>query len=157
MVGLMQSDDSIAAPQAVIARALNIFSPPLPSLSRPAAEKSLLSRIVAALTFDSLNLAPAFGVRSGKGTTRQMIFTAGNTDVDLRIAAQDERWTLSGQVLGTACANGEVQLQSESVTESATLNEYCEFSFSPVETGTYSLRLFMAEVEVEFPAIELKA
>jgi hypothetical protein len=154
LVGLMRSDDSADAPQPVIARALNIFQP---KPRRQTATPSLVGRLLASLSFDSLNVAPAFGVRSGQATTRQLIFSAGDVDIDLRIAAQDDRFVVSGQVLGTECGGAELQLQNESVRESALLNDLCEFTLAPVGKGTYSLRLRLDDMEIEFPEIELKA
>ena len=154
LVGLMRTDDSVDAPQPVIARALNICqSKPRRQTTTP----SLVGRLLASLSFDSFNATPAFGFRSAQATARQLIFSAGDIDVDIRIAAKDDRYVVSGQVLGTECASGELQLQNESVKESASLNDLCEFTLAPVAAGTYSLRLRLAEMEVDFPEIELKA
>lgn len=154
LVGLMRSDDSVEAPQPVIARALNIFQQPA---RQPTAPPNLLRRLVASLSFDSFSAEPAFGFRSGRAETRQLILSVEDIDIDLRIAQRGDRWNVSGQVLGTECASGEVQLQSETAAESARLNELCEFALTPVTSGSYSLRLRLKDVEVEFSGIEIKA
>lgn len=154
LVGLMRTDDSVDAPQPLIARALNIFQRPL---GRESASPSLLRRLVASLNFDSFSAEPAFGFRSGPAEARQLIYSAEEIDLDLRIAPLDDRWRLSGQVLGAECGGGEVRLQSESGTESAPLNELCEFSLSPVTPGSYRLSLRLEDVEVEFPELKIKA
>jgi len=155
LIGLMRTDDSKDAPQPLIAQALNIFQ--RRPRREPATPPTLLRRLVASLSFDSLSAAPAFGVRSGQTDTRQLIFNAEGIDLDLRIANLGDRWNVSGQVLGAKCAGGEVQLQSETAGESVFLNDLCEFSLTAVTSGSYRLRLRLEDVEVEFPEIELKA
>lgn len=154
LVGLMRTDDSMDAPQPLIARALNIFQR---QPREETATASLFKRFVAALSFDSLSAEPAFGLRSGQTGSRQLIFNAEDIDIDLRISPLGDRWNVSGQVLGSECAGGEVQLQSGTEDESAQLNELCEFSLRPVTSGLYRMRLRLKDVEVEFPEIELKA
>lgn len=154
LVGLMRTDDSVDAPQPLIARALNIFQR---QPRQQAASPSLPRRVVAAVSFDSLSAEPVFGFRSGQAETRQLIFSAEEIDIDLRIAPRGDRWNVSGQVLGAECAGGEVQLQSETVAESTRLSELCEFALTPVASGSYRLRLRLEDVEVEFPEIALKA
>ena len=152
VIGMMRTDQSEDAPQAAIARALNTFQrQPL----RETATPSMLRRLVASLSFDSLSAEPAFGFRSGQAATRQLIFSAEDIDLDLRIAPLGDRWNVSGQVLGTECGGGEVQMQSETANESAGLNDVCEFNLAPVTSGSYRLRLRLEDVEIEVPQLEL--
>ena len=156
LAALMRADTSEDAPPELVASVVRMFR------ARRARdeEPGLLRRLVAALTFDSSSLQPAFGVRSGQAApARQMLFSAGDLDVDLRLAPGGEGWTVSGQVLGP-CAGGEVELVNAegSTAARATLNELCEFTLlPPTPDGTYALRLRLGGVEVEIPELSLKA
>ncbi|MBC7930456.1 MAG: hypothetical protein H7Z38_07780 [Rubrivivax sp.] len=151
---LMRADTSEDAPRGAIFNAVRMFP------ARPAAEAApgILRRIVAALTFDSNALAPAFGVRSGQSApARQLLFSAGDFDVDLRLAPGGEGWTVSGQVLGR-CAGGEVELgeAGRAALSSVALNDLCEFTLPPVPEGSYALRLRLNELEIEIPDLSLR-
>ena len=155
LAALMRADTSEDAPAALVADVVRMFR-----ARRATAEPGLLRRLVAALTFDSSSLTPAFGVRSGQpAPARQLLFSAGDLDVDLRLAQGPEGWTVSGQVLGP-CQGGEVELVGAdgSTAARAALNELCEFTLlPPTPDGTYSLRLRLDGAEVEIPELSLKA
>jgi anti-sigma factor RsiW len=152
---LMRTDVSVDAPRDALASAVGLFRARGPA---PEESPGLLRRVVAALTFDSSSLTPAFGVRSGLASpARQLIFSAGDFDIDLRLAAGGEGWTVSGQVLGP-CAGGEVEVEREGSSRArAALNDLCEFTLPPVPEGVYTLRLRVDEVEVEIPELSLRA
>lgn len=151
LVNLMQTDMAEDAPRDLIAHALNLFRP------RAAEEKpSVMQRMLAVLSFDSRQLSPAFGVRSGQSVARQLLFSVGEHDLDLRVAPDDGAWVVSGQVLGE-CESGQVELRSESVTESALMNDLCEFTLPRVPSGKYSLVINFSGTEIEVPEFELKA
>lgn len=154
LAALMRADTSEDAPPELVASVIRMFHA---SRARDM-EPGLLRRLVAALTFDSSSLQPAFGVRSGQAApARQLLFGAGDLDVDLRLAAGGEGWTVSGQVLGP-CEGGEVELVSEGSTAArAALNELCEFTLPPQPEGVYTLRLRLDGTEVEIPELSLKA
>jgi hypothetical protein len=111
---------------------------------------------MATLTFDSLSVAPAFGVRSGQSSTRQLIFSAEENDIDLRIKNQDDKWIVAGQVLRADCVGGEVVLEGSAGSISVSLNAQCEFSLPAVPPGIYSLRISLADVEVQIPKLQLE-
>jgi hypothetical protein len=115
----------------------------------------LRDRILAALHFDSLGLAPAFGVRSGKPGARQLLFSTGTDEIDLRIEAAGEEWIVSGQVLGVSAASGRAILQGPLTVSQTTLNELSEFTLPPVGTGTYRLVLCLADRDVELEEIRI--
>lgn len=151
---LMRTDTSEDAPRDVLSNAVRLFR-----ASRPEGAPGLLRRVVAALTFDSSTLTPAFGVRSGQAApARQLLFSAGDFDVDLRLAPGGDGWTVSGQVLGP-CAGGEVEAAAGGgeAAARAALNDLCEFTLAPVPEGVYTLRLRVGEVEVEIPELSLRA
>lgn len=151
VLGLMKTDTATDAPRDILAYAVNIF--------RNSQEPSLLKRIVAALSFDSSsNLAPAFGVRSGQSTSRQLLYSAEENDIDLRIMPEQENWIVTGQVLGEDCVGGRIELEGRSgELTAADLNDLCEFILPPVPAGSYRVRLRLGNVEVEIPQLELRA
>ena len=151
LVQSMREDQSVDAPRDVLAYAINSFSQ-----RRDSRAPSLVQRIVAALTFDSLNRAPAFAVRSGVSAARQLLYNAAEKDLDIRINQQEnERWAIAGQVLGENCSGGEITLQGTDVNETARLNEDCEFVLPPVPAGTYHLLLKLGDFEVEVQKLEV--
>ncbi|HEY0407397.1 MAG TPA: hypothetical protein VGC89_16815 [Pyrinomonadaceae bacterium] len=153
-INLMRTDESKDAPRDVLASVMNMFR----ARSAAASEPSLVRRVLAALNFDSTTLAPAYGVRSGQAAARQMLYSAGENDVDLRVQPAGESWVVSGQVLGE-CGGGRVELEDNtaSVAAAVELNELCEFTLPAVASGSYKLRLRLNDVEVEIPELQLKA
>src|SRR5436305_11936575 len=152
VIGAMRTDMAEDAPPALVSEAINLFR----SRSR-AVEPSLIKRIAAALSFDSFQMSPAYGVRSGQAQARQLLYSAADYDLDLRITQTGEAWKVSGQVLGAVCAGGQIEFMSESASASADLNEQCEFVLSTLPGGIYKLRLRLKELEVEIPQLELRA
>jgi len=155
LTGLMRADTSEDAPRDLIFNAVQMFR------ARPfeAETPGLLRRLVASLSFDSGARNPAFGLRSGAtaAASRQLLFSAGDTDVDLRLAPSGEGWSVSGQVLGV-CAAGRVELFAggEAPAASADLNDLCEFTLPTVAAGTYTLRLTLGDAEIEVPGLSLQ-
>jgi anti-sigma factor RsiW len=157
VTGLMRADTTEDAPRDVLFNAIQMFR------SRPpvAAETpGLLRRLVASLSFDSGARTPAFGLRSSaSASARQLIFSAGELDVDLRLAPSGEGWAVSGQVLGE-CAAGRVELFADgdgAAAARADLNDLCEFTLTAVPAGTYTLRLTLDDAEIEVPGLSLRA
>ncbi len=152
---LMRSDRAEDAPRDVLFSAVQMFR----ARPRPAEEPGLLRRVLAVLRFDSSGLTPALGVRSGQfAPARQLLFSAGDVDVDVRLAPGGQGWTVTGQVLGP-CQGGRVELgrTGEEPAARAELNDLCEFTLPPVPAGSYTLRLRLGDVEVELPELELNA
>ncbi|MGH9932627.1 MAG: hypothetical protein ACREA9_25770 [Pyrinomonadaceae bacterium] len=150
---LMRTDTAPDAPRDLLAFARAIFRRPEGS-----SEPSLLRRIVAALTFDSsMNLTPAFGVRSGQSASRQLLYSAEGSDIDLRISSQKDQWIVAGQLLGPGCAGGQVEIEGEGQAATAALNDICEFTLPPLPSGSYMLRLRLRDTQVEIPRLELRA
>lgn len=149
-IGLMRSDTTENAPAPLIQYAKNIFR------ARTAGEEpSRLKRLLAALTFDSLTNAPAFGLRSQTSTGRQLIYSTETADIDVRVSRNNEEWQISGQVLGAECASGDVDLESDTFSASAKLNPLCEFSFGAVPAGAYRMLVRLPDFLVETPPLEL--
>lgn len=148
-IELMRSDTSESAPASLLAQ---IKSYPGRALSP---EPSLLRRVIASLSFDSFTNAPAFGFRSQSARGRQLIYSAETADIEVRVSPADAEWQIAGQVLGADCVSGDVELESESFSASATINELCEFSFGAVPAGAYTLSIRLPELLIETPRLEL--
>lgn len=127
---------------------MNTFSPGGPPPSR--------RTVVATLTFDSRQAGSAFGLRSLRTTSRQVLYSALDMAVDLRVTAQDDECIVAGQIIREGCAGGCVQLSGATGSAEASLNELYEFTFPPVQSGNYSLRIRLPDVEIEIPELDLK-
>ena len=154
VTNLMRADNSVDAPRDVLSNAVRLFD------SRQAREgvvAGVIRRVVASLSFDSLAPGLAYGVRSGGAdASRQLIFTAGDVDVDLRLAPAPEGWAVSGQILGE-CAGGWAELSGANAEDAARaeLNTLCEFALPVVPAGSYTLRLGLGDTLVEVPGLDL--
>lgn len=148
-LSLMRTDQSEDAPPAVIARAIRLLRP-----APQTAPGSLRRRIAAILSFDSRGMALAPGLRGAAAQPRQLLYGAGEYEVDLRITAVGSAWALAGQVLGPG-AGGSVLLEGSAGSASAALSELREFSLSPAAAGSYALRLLLDNTEIEIEGLEL--
>jgi hypothetical protein len=147
LILMMRSDNSNDAPRDVLTAAINIFSQE---------RRVPLRRIVALLIFDSRNAGPAFGVRSLPAASRQMLYSAEEIDLELRITVQNDECILAGQVIGEGCAECQVEISGVAGRSTTTLNDVCEFTLPPIPPGNYSLTLRMLDREIEIPELELK-
>ena len=143
----MKSDTSEDVPRDVLISALQIFTP---------ARMTPLRRIIAVLSFDSRAAGPAFGMRSIYTPSRQLLYTAQETAVDLRVTVENGECQLAGQVIRDNCGGAQIELSGATGTVNTELNELCEFTFPPLSAGNYSLRVRMPDVEIEIPELELK-
>jgi hypothetical protein len=147
LIALMREDTAEDAPRALIAGTIGLF--------RKRDKK--VRRLSAILKFDSWQMSPAYGVRSTHAGARQILYSAGDYDVDLRIVPQDENWIISGQVFGEDCVGARIELESITGSAQSALNNQCEFTLPPVLSGSYNLRLYLSNAEVELPQLELVA
>jgi hypothetical protein len=146
LILMMKSDSTPDAPRDVLTSAVNIYSQE---------QRVPLRRIIALLIFDSRNAGPAFGVRSLPAASRQMLYSAEEIDLELRITVQNDECILAGQVIGEGCAEGQVEISGVAGRLKATLNEICEFTLPPIPMGNYSLTIRMLDREIEIPELEL--
>ena len=146
LIRTMKSDRAADAPRDVLLSTINIFSP----------SQSPLRRVVAILTFDSRSTGPAYGMRSLHNTSRQMLYSAQETDLDLRITVQNDECIVAGQIMRDGCTGGVVEISGATGSAEASLNELCEFTLPAVPVGNYSLKVRMLDVEIEIPELELK-
>jgi hypothetical protein len=115
-----------------------------------------LRRIVATLTFDSRRAGSAHGMRSLRTASRQMLYSAPDTALDLRVTVQNDECVVAGQVIREGCARGFVRISGETSAVETSLNELCEFTLTSVPLGNYSLKIRLRDVEIEIPEIDLK-
>ena len=149
-IGLMRIDDAENAPASLIKNAKAMFR------GRGAnREPSRLARVLAALTFDSHTAKPAFGLRSAASTGRQLVYSTEMADIDLRVSPQSGEWEIAGQILGASQSGGKVNLESDSFSASADLNELAEFGFQSVPSGIYTVLVQLPELEIEIPPLQL--
>ena len=144
---IMNGDSTEEAPPDVLTTAINIFSRP---------RQAPLPSIVAILIFDSRRAGPAFGMRSVPTASRQLLFSAQDTDLDLRITVQNGECIVAGQVIRDGNVRGLVEMSGAMGSAEAILNELCEFTLPAVPVGNYSLRVRMLDVEIEIPELDLK-
>ena len=152
LIGLMRTDMAEDAPAPLIRHAVHLFRSQFGRASTPSGVRH---RILAVLRFDSLRLAPAPGVRSAEANARQLLFSAGAHDIDLRVEPAGRAWLVSGQVLGEPAAGGWAALQSMARANQASLNEQSEFSFPPVAAGQYRLFLHLTNVDIEVDELRI--
>jgi hypothetical protein len=95
------------------------------------------------------------GLRSGQLGERQLLFTAGQLSIDLRIIPSGTLWSLVGQVLGPSTGSGQVALASSATTTKVALNEFSEFTLPPVPAGDYTLTLRLDDIEIEVDKLQI--
>lgn len=148
IVYLMQTDRSEDAPQDSVKWAKNIFR-----VRQSEPKKSLVQKVLAVLQMDLSPDKAAFGERSASASqSRQMLFTAGENGIDLRISeTENGKLNIQGQILGESFANCVVKL-GEFETKS---NELSEFKFDGIPAGNYDLIFETDETEIVIQNLEL--
>jgi hypothetical protein len=136
--------------EEVLARAVSLFRPQSSS-----GALNPLQRLQALLSFDSLLMPQPVGLRSGQSPERQLLFTAGQLSIDLRIISSGTLWSLAGQVLGPSTGSGQVALAGSAASAKAALNELSEFTLPPVPAGDYTLTLRLDDIEIEVERLQV--
>jgi len=153
LVHFMADDAANEPSPEALAWSLEIFQPVLTVESG----STHPIRRIARLIFDSFEQPLPAGVRAGLvpigSVPRQLLFRAGDVDVDLRIESDmDNRISLSGQVLSETVPffqNTPVRLESHGVARFRTqTNPVGEFSFDAVPSDTYHLSMDLPEGQV---------
>lgn len=144
----MQNDKSEDAPQDSVKWAKNIFS-----VRHSEPKKSLVQKVLAVLQMDLSPNKAAFGERSASASQlRQMLFTAGENGIDLRIGETEKgNLNIQGQILGEGFANCIVKI-GEFETRA---NELSEFKLEEIPAGNYDLIFRTSETEVVINDLEL--
>jgi len=135
------------APEGMLASAVSLFQKP-----RNTAEPSRVRRVLANLTFDSLS-QPAFAGARGESATRQVVLSAEEFDIHVRVWATDESRELLGQIQPrgskTFISSARLHLlRNGERVSSAEVNELGEFHFRYVPEGGLSLQIDLPHLTV---------
>jgi len=150
LIEVMRQDATEDAPPFAIAAILRSFDEQK-TANQTAPKLSVGQRVRAILRLDSARLAPAYGFRSAyAANSRQLLFSADEGSLDVRISPLDTKWIVSGQVLGQI-TGGTVELQGGSINFQTDVDASCEFKLPPIPSGTYRLRLHSEKFDVEVP------
>jgi hypothetical protein len=161
---ILRADDSVAPPAPVLARAKAIF----PVRAEPAAPDHLLGlfdtvrRVVAELTFDSGGAMPALAGFRGGGVSRQLVFEADGTVVDLQLEPpidHEQRWQIIGQVETAALEDGLVvglaPLDDEGSALAVTTDTHGGFHLSAL-AGSYNIFVRIEDSLVVLPNLVIE-
>lgn len=136
------------APEWMILRAEALGAPkvtPAPSLRR---------RVQALLSVDSW--AGAVPALRGAAGSRQMLFSAAEHDLDLRLLPQEAGWALEGQVLGPDEAVQVCLTRPDGqALPPQPLDELGGFRIEHLAAGRYTLELQFADSVVELPPLDI--
>lgn len=151
IIYLLENDKSFDAPPDAVRWSKNIF------LSRVAApKKSIVRRMLAVLQIDLSPNRAAFGERSAAGApTRQMLFEAGENNLDLRIKQSENGLNVRGQILGAGFSGCLIKVFNENAAFETRANELSEFEIAEVPGGIYNLSLRSDQIEVVIENLEL--
>jgi len=144
----LREDSAFEPPAELVQWGVDLFQP----IMQP--EKSGLRKIIAALVFDTFDQPMLAGVRRVGAPPRQLLFRAGDVDVDVKIESMEanDRITLVGQVLSSATKffdNTPVKLESHGIVRYRTrTNVVGEFSFDEVPKDTYHLSVDLPEGQI---------
>ncbi len=147
LTGFLQEDAANEPPAHLLEWSVGLFQP----VFRP--QESTLRRIFGTLVFDSFEEPLPAGIRHVGSVPRQLLFRAGDVDVDIRIESDTEdRVSLAGQVLSESTdffENTPVWLESHGMVRYKTqTNPVGEFSFDGVPQDTYHLSMDLPEGQV---------
>lgn len=149
------ADHTTPPPASVLKQAFDI-----PLTHTKSTQPSLLTRLIAALTFDS-HLQLSSALTRGAARERQMLFSADQVDVDLQIKSVREGHDLIGQILTeTASANihAFVSLQGDTgrLLKATEADPKGQFVFRGIPSGVYDLIFDLENQEVAVMGIEVK-
>jgi hypothetical protein len=147
LVSHLRNDAAFEPPVNLVQWGINLFQP----VMRPLGS---LPRFIASLVFDTLDQPMFAGIRRVGTPPRQLLFRAGEVDVDVKIESMEanDRITLVGQVLSGATKffdNTPVKLESHGIVRYRTkTNVVGEFSFDEVPKDTYHLSVDLPEGQI---------
>jgi hypothetical protein len=149
IIRLMESDDSVDAPEGSITWAKNLYR-------TRGIKPSMVKRLIASLQMDLAPGKAAIGERStATGTARQMLFNAGEHAVELRVTSKNEKADLQGQVLGEGFAGAEAAISSRDLYRRMTIGNLSEFEIADVPRGYYTLTIRSSEKEIVIEDVDI--
>ncbi len=146
----LQEDASFEPPAELIQWSIDLFQP----VMQPQGAVRGLRKFIASLIFDTYDQPMLAGVRRVGAPPRQLLFRAGDVDVDVKIESMEanDRITLVGQVLSNTAKffdNTPVKLESHGIVRyRTTTNVVGEFSFDEVPKDTYHLSVDLPEGQI---------
>jgi hypothetical protein len=149
LVTRLRNDSMFEPPTDLVQWGINLFQP-VAQLEPVGA----LKKLIGLLVFDSFDQPMLAGVRRVGAPPRQLLFRAGEVDVDVKIESMEanNRITLVGQVLSNAekfFDNTPVKLESHGIVRYKTrTNLVGEFSFDEVPKDTYHLSVDLPEGQI---------
>ena len=145
----LREDSSFEPPVEAVQWGISLFQPIMQPESR-----GTIRKLIASLVFDTFDQPMLAGVRRVGAPPRQLLFRAGDVDVDVKIESMEanDRITLVGQVLSSATKffdNTPVKLESHGIVRYRTrTNVVGEFSFDEVPKDTYHLSVDLPEGQI---------
>jgi hypothetical protein len=149
LITRLQNDATFEPPAEVVQWGVSLFQP----VQRPPADGPF-RRLIASLVFDTYDEPMLAGIRRVGAPPRQLLFRAGEVDVDVKIESMEtnDRITLVGQVLSNTTKffdNTPVKLESHGIVRFKTrTNLVGEFSFDAVPKDTYHLSVDLPEGQI---------
>jgi len=150
LVAHLREDSAYEPPTELVQWGINLFQPVI----QPQAGQGRIRKIIAALVQDTYDEPMLAGVRRVGAPPRQLLFRAGDVDVDVKIESMEanNRITLVGQVLSSDTKffdNTPVKLESHGIVRYRTrTNLVGEFSFDEVPKDTYHLSVDLPEGQI---------
>src|SRR6186997_782558 len=147
----LESDSSFEPPADVLQWGMSLFQPLLQTKESVGGK---VRRIVASLVFDTFDEPALAGVRRVGAPPRQLLFRAGDVDVDVKIESMEanDRISLVGQVLSNNekfFDNTPVKLESHGTVRYKTMTNFVgEFVFDEVPKDTYHLSVDLPEGQI---------
>jgi hypothetical protein len=146
----LKEDASFEPPADLVQWGVDLFQP----VMQPQGSGGGIRKFIASLVFDTYDQPMLAGVRRVGAPPRQLLFRAGDVDVDVKIESMEanDRITLVGQVLSNNDKffdNTPVKLESHGIVRYRTItNVVGEFSFDEVPKDTYHLSVDLPEGQI---------
>lgn len=147
----LQADSSFEPPAELVQWGVNLFQPMLQPQETVGGK---VRKFVASLVFDTFDEPMLAGVRRVGAPPRQLLFRAGDVDVDVKIESMEanDRISLVGQVLSNTekfFDNTPVKLESHGTVRYKTMTNFVgEFAFDEVPKDTYHLSVDLPEGQI---------
>lgn len=150
LVVRLQGDAAFEPPADLVQWGINLFQPVMQTVETTGG----IRKYIASLVLDTFDQPMLAGIRRVGAPPRQLLFRAGDVDVDVKIESMEanNRITLVGQVLSSATKffdNTPVKLESHGIVRYRTrTNLVGEFSFDEVPKDTYHLSVDLPEGQI---------
>jgi hypothetical protein len=147
----LQADASFEPPAELVQWGVSLFQPMLQPQETVGGK---VRKFVASLVFDTFDEPMLAGVRRVGAPPRQLLFRAGDVDVDVKIESMEanDRISLVGQVLSNTekfFDNTPVKLESHGTVRYKTMTNFVgEFAFDEVPKDTYHLSVDLPEGQI---------